>query len=304
MKIDISVIVVSYNTCNILERCLHAAIDALHGFAYELVVVDNASNDGSQAMVKEKFPGCHLITNLMNQGFARACNQGIQCSQGSIILLLNSDAFLNPDAIQKMIPAIQSLPMAGILGPALVYPDGRVQRDHGPLPTLFTEVCSLLGLDKPSLRIPLNKQVKQTGVVSGACMLVKRVLLDQIGLFDESYFFFSEEIDLCRRANQGGWVVYYLPAAEVIHMEGASSGRSAYRIRLLYQGKLNYFAKYFPGWQQQMLWFAIWITSLLKFIFYWAARKVTKGGIRRDEVWRKVLSCFPFRAGIPFGSNL
>jgi GT2 family glycosyltransferase len=287
---DVSVIIVNWNTRELLASSLTAVFATIHKCSFEVIVVDNGSTDNSPQMVRKQFPQVHLIENQENLGFARANNQAIQQCQGGFILLLNSDAFLREGAIDQMIDFLLLNRQAGIVGPRLLYPDGRLQKSHGPLPTLASEMISLAGFDKMRWPIKKNKLSDpfETGFVSGACMMVRRSLLQEIGLLDEDFFFFSEEIDLCYRARKAGWKVFIVPSAAAVHMEAGSSGMTPNRRLRLYRGKLRYFAKHYGDTAQSRLYIAMRILTTVKVWSYSMLRWGTLGSIARDQFWRSV----------------
>jgi GT2 family glycosyltransferase len=282
---DLSIIIVNWNTRQLLSQCLRSMIDNLHGMSIESFVVDNGSTDNSVEMVRIEFPEVTLIENHENLGFARANNQAIQHSQGRYILLLNSDAFLSPNAIQKMIQLMEADVSIGIAGACLVYPDRGYQKAHGPLPNYCSEVCSLFGLDKLYKAKVNSQECQETGWVNGACMLIRKTLLDQIGLLDEVFFMFNEEIDLCNRCHKVGAKVVYVKSAIVIHVEGGSTGQTVQRIIRLYSGKLQYFYKYFGSKVENRLKNMMVIASIFKFVIYRLLRVISLGRSRKDEFW-------------------
>ena len=288
---DISVIIVNYNTSSLLKQCVQAAQDNLQGLSYEIIVVDNASSDGSAGMIREEFPEVSLIENNENLGFACANNRGIQVSKGRYILLLNSDAFLKGLAPAKMVTFLDQNPEAGIAGANLFFPDGQPQLCYGPLPTLRSDITSLLGLDKLTFRMaqvkPLTHSI-ETGVVSGACMMARREMLDEIGLLDEDYYMYSEEVDLCYRAHQAGWKVVHLPQAQAIHVGGGSSGPTARRMLMLYQGKLKYYAKHYGPLREKSLLAAMRITISIKLLAYGLLRLLIPRREPKHKFWRDV----------------
>jgi hypothetical protein len=288
---DLSVIIVNWNTRELLRASLASVYDTLHGVDFEVYVVDNGSTDGSQQMVREDFPQAILLENGENLGFARANNRALRLCQGEYILLLNSDAALQGDAAARLLEAAQNNPQGGIFGASLFYPDGRPQPSYGPLPTFASELASLLGLDKRLGRrgaAPAEGAPIEAGYVDGACQLLRRSMLDQIGLFDEQFFFFSEEIDLCTRAHQGGWQVLHVPAARVTHVGGGSTVSSASRTLLLYRGKLLYFKKHHGPAAQKRLYLAMRATSWLKFRAYALRRWLSRGRVAKDHIWQVV----------------
>ena len=285
---DLSIIIVSWNTRDLLAQCLQSVYDTVHGLEFQVFVVDNASSDGSAAMVRERFPQVRLIENTKNVGFARANNQAIREAGGQYILLLNSDARVMGDSVLQMARFMDGRAEVGIVGPPLVFPDGRPQLAWGPLPSLASEVWSLFGLDRlrssGAWRSDSSQRFLETGWVSGACMMVRRRVIEQVGLLDEEYFMFSEEIDLCYRARKAGWKIIHLPTALAIHVGGGSTGLTAKRILMLYRGKLQYFAKHHGDRARKLLLGAMWAATGLKIIVYTLLRVLSLGRVRRNEL--------------------
>jgi hypothetical protein len=285
---SLSVIIINWNTRQLLDQCLKSVSINLQNLDHEVIVVDNGSTDGSKDMVRNDFPEAILIENQENAGFAKANNQAIRVSQGEYILLLNSDAFLTPNAIQKMITVMESDLSIGIAGARLIYPDGSSQISHGPLPTFWSEVGSLFGLDKLQKVKGSQREYEETGTVSGACMLIRKTLLDQIGLLDEAFFMFSEEVDLCNRCHKLGAKVVYVHSATVIHTHAGSTGLTVQRIMRLYKGKLLYFYKHSGPIVENRLKRMMLIASKIKGMIYRLLRVISLGRIRKDEFWRAV----------------
>ena len=220
--------------------------------------------------------------------FAKANNQAILLSKGRYILLLNSDAYLTPNAIQKMIHVMEDDLSIGIAGAYLVYPDGLPQVSHGPLPSYWSEVISLFGLDKLYKEKVKYQTYEETGTVSGACMLIRKTLLEQVGLLDESFFMFSEEVDLCKRCLKAGGKVVYVPYAIVIHAQAGSTGQTVQRIMRLYSGKLHYFYKHFGPNAERRLKSAMVVSARVKGLIYRIVRVLSLGRIQKDEFWMSV----------------
>ena len=252
----LSIIVVNWNTVELLERCLGCIYREPRPQSIETIVVDNASSDGSVRMVKEKYPTIRLIVNSENVGFARANNQGIQASSGEYILLLNSDAFLMAGTLEKMIEKMESFPDTGAMGCKLLYEDHSLQRSCQSFPGLRTELWQAFLLDKvfSASRVFGMYQMtywdmndfREVDVVMGAVLLLRRSALDQIGLLDESFFMYSEEVDLCYRLKLKGWKVRFLPDAQAIHLWGGSSRKvpAATFVRL-YRSRVHFFRKHY-----------------------------------------------------------
>lgn len=289
---SLSIIIVNWNTRDLLAQALQSVYDTAQGLAFEVFVVDNASSDGSAAMVRERFPDVRLIENAENVGFARANNQAIRASAGEYVLLLNSDARVTGDCVSQMARLMDERADVGIVGPQLVYPDGRPQAACGPLPSLASEIRSLFGLDRLGWggghRGGSTQDFRETGYVAGACMMIRRRALDEVGLLDEGYFMFSEEIDLCYRAHQAGWKVMHLPGALAIHVGGGSTGVTPERILRLYRGKLQYFAKHHGDRSGRMLLTAMRIATGVKVVGYTLLRAVSGGRVQKDALWREV----------------
>jgi len=283
---DLSIIVVNWNTHKLLRQCLEAVYGTLRGLDFDVWVVDNASTDGSARMVRDDFPQVRLIENAENLGFACANNQALSKCDGRYVLLLNSDAFVQFGAVQQLAEALEEDPHAGIAGPRLIYPDGCEQTSHGQLPSFRSEILSLLGWDRLTARSHLSSdpaEVVETGVVSGACLFARSQMLDEIGFLDDRFFMFSEEVDLCARAGQAGWKVLYVPSAQVIHIGGGSSELTAQRVLDLYAAKRQYFQKYQGDAAAHRLLTAMWVASCLKLVFYGLCSRP------RARLWRQVV---------------
>jgi len=252
--LDLSIVIVNWNTREYLDRCLKSVLCELEGLEYEIFVVDNASEDGSVDMVRVRYPQVRLIANEDNPGFARANNMAIQESRGKYILLLNPDTEMRAGALAVLLEFLGKTPRAGAAGARLLNADGSLQTSAYPEPTLWRELWRLFHLDifRPYANYPMHtwelKQPRRVDVLMGACVLLPRKALDAVGLFDERFFMYSEEVDLCQRLRQDGWQLYWVPQAEVIHYGGQSTQQAAEEMFLrLYQGKIMYFRKHYPG---------------------------------------------------------
>ncbi len=248
---DLSIIIVNWNIRDLLAQCLASVYAHPPDGEFEIFVVDNASTDGSAQMVRKRFPQVRLIENTKNVGFARANNQAIQQSAGCYVLLLNPDTEVHPGALEKLVRFMEAYPQAGAAGARLLNPDGTLQPSCHPAPTLSRELWRLFHLDAlwtyacyPMAGWDLDTP-REVDMIQGACLLLRREALDQVGLLDEDYFIYSEEVDLCHRLRQRGWKVYWVPQAQVIHYGGQSTQQVAADMFLrLYQGKVLYFRKH------------------------------------------------------------
>ncbi len=233
---DLSVIIVSYNTCQLLDDCLASLQEAeAPPGGLELIVVDNASADESVAMVRTRYPGVMLLTNEQNVGFATANNQGARASNGRYLLFLNSDTRVNPNALVQPLQYLQENPHVGALTVRLIYPNGQRDPDnHRGFPTPWNAFCHFSGLGRLFPRTPRFNgyfqsyadfsQTHAVDVIAGSYLMMPADLFWRIGGWDETYFFYGEDIDLCYRIRQTGAAIIYYPHVEVLHYKGASSG--------------------------------------------------------------------------------
>ena len=261
----LSIVLVNWNTRDLLTQCLesligdHEIMIRGHGWqsadqadsGTDVLVVDNASSDGSAAMVQDRFPWVQLIENKDNVGFATASNQGIRYTQGRYVLLLNSDTQVRPGALDALVGFMEVTPQAGATGPRLLNADGSLQPSCHPLPTPGREFWRLFFLDRIWRRAtyPMHRwdatAPRQVDVIQGACLLLRRDALTQVGLLDEQYFMYSEEVDLCFRLAQAGWERWWVPGAEVIHFGGQSTRQMAEAMYLqLYRSKVQFYRKH------------------------------------------------------------
>jgi N-acetylglucosaminyl-diphospho-decaprenol L-rhamnosyltransferase len=235
---DVSVVIVNYESRTLLERCLAAlAADVGREASSEVIVVDQASQDGSAAWLAAEHREVRLVALPGNVGFGAGNNRGAEVASGRWLLLLNSDAFVRPGAIDELIRFAESRPAIGVAGPRLVWPDGRLQRSCRRFPTVFRLATEYLYLRKLAPRSrALNgfycgefahDEPRRVDWLTGACLLVRRELFERLGGFDESFFLYSEEVDLLYRAAGLGGETWYDPAAEVVHVWGGTAGRAS-----------------------------------------------------------------------------
>jgi len=248
MGSDVSVIIVNWNTRELLLRCLESVFRHSGSLTFDITVVDNSSRDGSVEAVREKYPRVTIVVNSSNLGFSRANNQAITSTSGNYCLLLNSDAELTEQALERMIEFMQDNPSVGVAGAKLLNKDGSMQNSFDNIPTLTTELLnkSLLRAvfprKYPSKKSPITAPLEVESVI-GACMLIRRKALEEVGLLDEDYFFFLEETDLCYRMRKAGWKVLYLPQAHAYHLQGESKAIDPGRAWIEYYRSLYTFFK-------------------------------------------------------------
>ena len=271
-EFDLSIIIVSWNTRDLLAQCLESALNDIRASSHlniETLVIDNASGDDSVHMVQERFPWVRLIPNRENIGFAAANNQAIRQSHGRYVLLLNPDTEVKPGALAGLVDFMEAHPEAGAVGARTLNPDGTLQTSCYPAPTLSRELWRLLHLDMlwpyGTYRMAawdINKP-REVDSLLGACLLLRAAALDQIGVLDEDYFIYSEEVDLCYRLQKANWRLYWAPQAQIIHYGGQSTQQAAAEMFLqLYRGKLLYFYKH-HGWLAAQLYKLILLISAL-----------------------------------------
>lgn len=249
-----SVVIVSYNVAALLTRCIAAVLAQEVPGGCEVIVVDNASTDGSAAVVRERFPTVRLVANTANVGFARATNQGLALARGRTLLLLNPDAEPQPGALATLLDFLDRHPDAAAVGPALHNPDGTRQRACFRFPTLAMVFLDLFPLHPRLMESRLNGRYPaefrgrpfRIDHPLGACMLIRRAALDTVGPLDEGYFMYCEEVDWCWRARRAGWRIYYVPRAVVVHYGGQSTRQAPEAMFVaLYRSRLRLIARYY-----------------------------------------------------------
>lgn len=235
---DIAVIVVNWNAREDLRACLHSlSVDAYSPVSHSVWVVDNASTDGSAAIVQSEFPNVHLIVNDENLGFSKANNQAIARSENRYVFLLNSDAAIHPGALEALAAYADDNPKVGIVGPKVLNPDGSLQLSCRRFPSLGagifrnTYLGRLFPNNKPAQDYLMadfdHAHTRAVDWVSGCAMLIRRDMIAQVGILDERFYMYCEDVDLCERAWQFDWEVVYLPDAVVTHTIGRSSDKDA-----------------------------------------------------------------------------
>lgn len=232
-KPEVSVVIVSYNTADLLRGSLLSLEAGLAGVTYETWVVDNASSDGSAEMVAKEFPAARLIANRENLGFAKANNQALRLMNGNYALLLNSDAMLEPGTGKALLDFIRTRPLAGMAGPRLLGPGRRVQPSTYPLPGFWNELLRATKLYALLPRGPVSRlllgsffdhgSALRVGRLTGACVLVPKTAMDAVGLLCEDFFFYGEVHDWCWTMIERGLEIWFYPGAAAVHLGGQSS---------------------------------------------------------------------------------
>jgi GT2 family glycosyltransferase len=261
----LTVIIVSYNVSHFLEQCIKSVIKASHSLNVDIIVVDNCSEDDSVSMIRNKFPGVKLIVNPDNRGFSKANNQAIRQSDSDYVLLLNPDTVLEESALIRTLGFMESHPEAGGLGIRMIDGQGYfLPESKRGLPTPWASFCKMSHLSQLFPRSAfLNRyhaghlsenETNKIEVLAGAFMLLRRKVLDEIGLLDEDFFMYGEDIDLSFRITKAGYFNYYFPEASMIHYKGESTRKSSMNwVRLFYGAMLIFARKHFAGKNERLL---------------------------------------------------
>ncbi len=227
---DLTAIIVNFNTEGLLRNAIGRLQAAAARMSLKIAIIDNASRDNSVALIKNEFPDCHLIANPTNVGFARANNQALDLVEGRYVLLLNTDAFVSADTLYKTIAYMDSHPRCGILGVRLIGRDGALQPSARYFPTPWNLFLARTGLHRLFNGVRMvddmawdHASVRQCDWVPGCYFLVRKAVIDQIGLFDPRYFLYYEEIDHCLAARKAGWEVIFFADTTVVHVGGESA---------------------------------------------------------------------------------
>ena len=254
----ISVIVVSWNTRELLRACLSSLAVELQDLPSEVFLIDNDSADGSAEMAAADFPQVHLIANKTNRGFAAANNQALDVVTGDFVLLLNPDTEIHPGALKTLIDFMRAHPRAAIVAPQLLNTDGSIQRSCRQFPTFLGMLYELLGLSRCFPDKSLFRQYKmldwqhdderQVDQPEGACLLLRKEVISQVGTLDEGFFMLFEEVDWCYRIKQAGWEIWFTPAAKVTHHYGQSIKQVKVKMILSsHRGLYRFWRKHYRG---------------------------------------------------------
>ncbi|MDP2663277.1 MAG: glycosyltransferase family 2 protein [Dehalococcoidia bacterium] len=287
---DLTVVIVSYNVADLLRRCLDSVTRTLaaSGLGSEIVVVDNASTDGSGAMLRTGFPGVSIVQNDSNRGFASATNQGLAQSKGRYVFLLNPDTELIGDAAGRLVAFMDDRPGAGMSTGQLINPDGTLQPGAFRFPSLWMSLLDFFPVNHRLTGSRLNGRYRLDGNVPfeidhplGASMMVRRAVLDQVGPLDDAFFMYCEEIDWCIRIKKAGWRIFCVPQARIIHHVAQSTRQRAPAMYVeLQKSRSLLFRKQYPRF------------------FQWAHRRIVRLGVRREmaRLSRRNLSSYQVTA--------
>jgi len=297
---DVSIVIVNYNTKDFLKNCLASCYGTIKDLRFEIFVVDNASSDGSALMVERDFPDVKLIKNTENAGFAKANNQAIACSSGKSVLLLNPDIVVYDRAVENMAEFLQQESRASAVGAQLLNPDGTVQVSgyYCKFPTVLQVLFFYTALRNLAFRITwlrhaLWQQMNTDNVCEvdqppGACLMVKRTVIEQVGVLDEAFPIFFNDVDWCYRIRRNGGKIYYLPQARMLHFGGQSFTSEDVEKKIQwsvtsYRGLEHFFIKTGHPLKAKMIKLIIFIDSIIKFPA-WAVIAVARKDLRAKAV--------------------
>jgi GT2 family glycosyltransferase len=291
---DVSILIVNWNTKQLLSDCLRSVHENAGDVEYEVIVVDNASTDGSQELVKSHFPQVILIENEDNRGFAAANNQGMAIAKGRYVLLLNSDTIVLEDSIANTVAFAEAHPQAGVVGCRVLNPDRTLQPTCFMYPSLLNMLLSSMYLYKlfPKSRLFGRERmtwwdrndVREVDVVTGCFMLVRRKAIEQVGVIDEQFFMYGEETDWCFRFHKSGWKVMFAPVGEIIHFGGGSSRMVKYEMICQLRSSILLFIK---KNRNRVAYVAACILVALFFFFripYWLGRAAFLRKTRAQDI--------------------
>jgi len=275
---DVSIVIVNWNTKELLNKCIQSIKDNTSGIYYEIIVIDNNSSDGSAAMVKREFPGCTLLESKVNLGFVKGNNRALEQASGKYVLFLNPDTQILTNTLNSSFRFLEAQNEFGALGCKLIYPNNSIQYVCArTFPTPFNQFCELSMLNRlfPGSRffssIEMNywhhMESREIDCLSGAYMMVRKNLINDLKGFDENIFMYADDVDLCYRIKQAGWKIYYLADEKVIHHEGASSNQKKNKyFSLIMQKNSNYYFinKHFGKFKAQQFRLAVCLGSIIR----------------------------------------
>lgn len=295
---DLSILIVNYNTSDLLKNCLESVYVTIRGLSFEVIVVDNASLDGSIQMLKENYPDVKVVRNDSNLGFGAANNQAINEMRGRYALLLNTDTVLKPGAVRELFNFMESHPEAAMACGQLLNADGSKQNSIASFPSFLT-LSSNMGLLEymfprryPSKRYSHANPVEiDSGI--GACLLIRKRALDEVGKFDTRYFFFFEETDLAMQMKKCSWKIFHVPTAYIVHLQGQSIGHSADSRIEFYRSRYQFLRK----WNSRPSFMMLTGVIVLRLVMNWALTVAGvvfsfghKGLSRRLVVYSRLIS--------------
>jgi GT2 family glycosyltransferase len=260
----LSIVIVTYNSRGDVDRCLQSIVRNRPATDHEIVVVDNASHDGTAALVRRQWPAVRVLEAGANVGFAAANNIGIRATFGELVLLLNPDTVVPPGALDTLVATLDAHPEAAVVGPRLADGQGRSELSFGRMMSPLAELRQKLLVVGHERRVPaisgyverVTRRAARVDWVSGACLLVRRADADAAGLLDERYFMYAEDVDFCAAIRARGRHILFAPDAEVTHLRGRSAASAPAATSLAYRrSQLAFYRKHRPGWVPWLRWY-------------------------------------------------
>jgi GT2 family glycosyltransferase len=279
--VNVSIIVVTWNASKFVEECFGSIFEEVRELSAEVIAVDNASQDGTAERIAERFPAARLIRLPRNLGFAKANNIAIAAARpGEYIALMNPDARLLPGCLHKLLEYIEANPKIGVLGPKIRNPDGSLQPSCFRAPSVWNAWCRALALDRTVLgRLPLfggmlmadfhHDRPRDVDALNGCLLLVRREAMEQVGLIDEQFFMYGDDLDWCLRFRKGGWRVTFCPEAEAIHYGGGTSARAPVHCYVEMQKANTQYWRTHYSWPARMMYLAsLWVHHATRYFIY------------------------------------
>ncbi|MBP1157454.1 MULTISPECIES: glycosyltransferase family 2 protein [unclassified Paenibacillus] len=279
---DLSIIIVNYNTCELTLNCLKSVYESQTSYRFEVLLIDNHSQDASVSEIKKHYPEVRLFCNNENVGFSRANNQGIRVAKGTYVLLLNSDTVVQTDTFQNMIDFMEQHPRVGAAGCKVVLPDGSLDKAcRRGFPTPSASFYYAFGISKWFPNNPKFNQYQLSHLdpdkdypvdcLVGAFMMVRKETIDQVGMLDEDFFMYGEDIDWCYRIKEAGWEIHYYPYTQIVHYKGASSRRKPFKIiyefhRAMYLFHRKHYRRKYSLFINSMVYIGIGLKLLISII--------------------------------------
>ena len=281
---DLSIIVVTWNAKRFVEECFGSILEEARGLPAEVIAVDNASTDGTADMIAERFPEVKLIRSDTNLGFPRGNVVALEmCRQGKYVCLVNPDVRVLPGCFRKLIEYMENNPTIGVLGPKILNPDGSTQPSCMRAPTVWTSWCRALALDRTVLRRLqvfggqlmadfAHDRIRDVDALNGCFLLIRRTAMDRVGLIDERYFMYGDDIDWCLRFRKAGWPVVFYPEAAAIHYGGGTTAQApVYFYVEMQKANLQYWKKHHSRPAQIAYLASVWMHDSIRYLAYSAA---------------------------------
>ncbi len=298
----IALVIINYNTCDHLRNCL----ESMRAYQGEVIVVDSGSTDGSLELLRTQFPRVTVRLTEGNLGYGAAANLGIRVSQSEYVLLLNSDTLIRPETATALASFLDSHPRAGLAGPRLVNPDRTLQLSTFPNPTpldIFLDTTNLTrvirripGLDERYLRTWSHVQPRRVPWVSGAAMAIRRSAFDAVFGFDEAFFMYFEEVDLCYRLAEAGWETWFAPVTEIVHVGGASTRQRRAEMTVeFYRSLYRFYQQHYSSLQSAELVALVKLVALARLARDWIAlrrndRHEREGLAQNMTAWQRLVA--------------